>query len=89
MYKEVKLQDGGMEVTAEILAVNGLKTFPFKKNWFGKGIEYVKAVDGVDLHIDGGEHWVWSVKGCGKSTTAYYYSAADPTEGQIFLKVRT
>ena len=25
MYKEVKLQDGGMEVTAEILAVNGLK----------------------------------------------------------------
>ena len=51
----------------------------------------MKAVDGVDLHIDYGETLgLVGESGCGKSTTGRtIIRLLDPTEGQIFLKVRT
>lgn len=65
-----------------ILEIKGLKKyFPFKHNVF------VKAVDGVDLHIRRGETLgLVGESGSGKSTVAYMVAGMyRPTDGQILF----
>ena len=56
-----------------LLQIQDLKMyFENRKGWFGKKIEYVKAVDGVSLEIKQGETvGLVGESGCGKSTTGY------------------
>ncbi len=73
----------------KILEVKNLKKyFPAKKSFFGRAQEYVKAVDGVDFHIDYGEVLgLVGESGCGKSTTGRtVLRLLDPTEGTILFE---
>lgn len=71
-----------------IIQVNNLKKhFPLKKGMFSKEQQFVKAVDGVSLHIEHGETFgLVGESGCGKSTTGrMIMKLLDPTEGEILL----
>ncbi|HRG00104.1 MAG TPA: ABC transporter ATP-binding protein [Bacteroidia bacterium] len=74
---------------AKILEIQNIKTyFPKTKTFFGKTIDYVKAVDDVTLDVYEGETLgLVGESGCGKTTLGRtILRLNEPTEGKIFFQ---
>ena len=73
-----------------LLRVAGLqKLFPIRKGFLKRTVGHVRAVDGVNFHIDEGETLgLVGESGCGKTTTARcIVRAIEPTGGEILMRV--
>ncbi len=87
LNKEVKTEAPAIN-DDELLVVKDLKKyFPIKKNIFGKGLAYVKAVDGVSFTVKRGTTMgLVGESGCGKSTTGRtILRLQDKTEGEVYF----
>ena len=73
------------EAAEPILEVQDVKVwFPRTKNWYGKPLDYVKAVDGIDLSLTSGETLgIVGESGSGKTTLGRALVRLTGYDGQI------
>jgi len=86
---ETKAHNQHLQSQEPILKIENLKTyFPVQKNFFGKVLEYKKAVDDVSLCVYPGEVLgLVGESGCGKSTLGRsVMRLVEPISGSIYYK---